>query len=100
MNKEQLKIELSQADIDYERAKRDIYKKYAYANNPYKIGDIIKDHIGILKIEKIGFHISFGESCCIYNGIELKVNHEPIKKQTGRTVYQDNIIAEPINKQQ
>lgn len=69
-------------------------KEYAMANNPYKIGDIIEDHIGRIKIEKISFGYTFPHETpgCIYYGIELKKDGTPKKQQDpDRVVYQSNI---------
>lgn len=91
MENEELKDRLKRAENDYERAKIVIYKDYAYANNPYKIGDIVTDHVGSLEIMAIKVSISFGESECIYEGVNLKKDGKPEKKQ-GRPVHQSNVI--------
>lgn len=90
MTIEQLKSEKHNAELIHERELKKIYIKYALANNPHQIGDIISDHNGSLKIEKIKVFISFGESECIYEGISLDQKGKPTKKQ-GRNIYQSNI---------
>lgn len=90
MTKDELKEKLRIAEGDYERAKRIIYIDYAKSNNPYKIGDIVTDHIGSLKIERIAVSVTWYISQCVYHGIDLKTNGQPCKKQ-GRAVYQTNI---------
>lgn len=65
--------------------------EFAKANNPYKIGDIVKDHIGKLKIEKISYFMFYSQPSCIYYGVELKKDGTPCKIQSGRPVYQKNI---------
>lgn len=91
MTKEELKEKFRDAEIDYDRAKKAIYIEYAKSNNPYKPGDIITDHVWSLKIEKITISIGWGESQCVYHGVNLKANGQPAKKQ-GRVVHQNNIL--------
>ena len=81
----------------FEAAKDELYKEFAYANNPYKIGDIVTDHIGTtVKIEKIQIYLGLGiyPQCvpqCVYTGVELTKKGEPNKKGNKRSVYQSNI---------
>jgi hypothetical protein len=78
--------------ISFEAAKNALYKEFAYANNPYKIGDIVSDNLGTIKIEKIkvylGLHIY---PQCVYFGVELTKKGEPNKRGNKRTVYQSII---------
>lgn len=92
MTKDELKAKLASLEKEYELNQRGIYREYALANNPHKIGDIIKDHIKTLVIEKIKVYISFGESECVYYGIILTSAGKPSKNQD-QCIYQSNIIA-------
>lgn len=72
--------------------------EYAKSNNPHKVGDIIHDHIGSIKIERVqivlsaNVSISFNESYCRYYGIQLKKDGSPMKRQDPtRSIYQKNI---------
>lgn len=79
---------------DYDHNLYILDREYAMANNPYKIGDIIEDHIGRIKIEKISFGYSFPHETpeCIYYGIEVKKDNTPKKKQDlNRKIFQSNI---------
>ena len=68
-------------------------RDYAFSNNPYKIGDTIKDHIGPIIIKDIKFNNSvMSLPQCVYFGTELNKDGKPSKKQTNRGVWQDNII--------
>ena len=95
MNKDELKSALKEAANEYELKKSEIYGMYAFSNNPYKIGDIISDNVGTIKIEKIKFNVSFGESECVYIGTQYNKNGEVSKKQDHNTIYQSNIITKP-----
>lgn len=91
MNKNELNTKLNELLEKYERDRRNIQREYAFSNNPYKIGDIIKDHHTTIKIEKINLHISYGEASCVYTGIQLNKDGKPSKRQDCNTIYQCNI---------
>lgn len=65
-------------------------KAYCDANNPYKVGDIFTDHIGSIKIEKIGYNIDLGRyrPYCVYIGAELKKDGTPKKGDKKRLSHQ------------
>lgn len=72
--------------------------EYAQSNNPHKVGDIIHDHMGSMKIERVqivlgaNVSISFNESYCRYYGIQLKKDGSPMKRQDPtRSICQMNI---------
>ena len=82
--------------------------EYANSNNPYKIGDIISDCIGSIKIEKIYYHIPGSSASenevviftefdimpfCVFIGTELTNKMKLNKKGTQRMIYQPNIIS-------
>lgn len=78
------------------KKEQDLFIEYAYANNTLKPGDIVTDHIGSIKIEKISVHVSYlsePKPMCIYIGIELKKDLTPTKVRKERTVYQSNIVT-------
>ena len=83
-------------EIDKERDLKmyELDKKYALANNPYKIGDIITDHIGSLKIEKTKLYRTYSDRLpsLIYFGVELKKDGTPRVRQENRGVHQTNLI--------
>lgn len=69
--------------------------EFAKSNNPYKVGDIVTDHIGALQIQRISVCAPQPYNplpCCIYRGVELKKDGTPKKHQDPmRYVYQFNI---------
>lgn len=94
MTEQEYRAKLSKLEQIYKAKKKELHLKYAKANNPYKIGDIVKDYIGALRIEKVQVYIGFsGVPECAYTGTELNKDGNPAKKQTGRAVYQSNIIG-------
>jgi len=92
MTKEEYKIEMNQIEKRFDAEKKELYKRYAFANNPYKVGDIITDHIGSIQIQKIQTYVSLSYPECVYTGIELNKDGNPSKKQRHITIYQSNII--------
>ena len=92
MNEYEFNTEIKKLQKKHIKEIRELYKKYAFSNNPYKIDDVISDHIGSIKIEEISVCIINGIPSCVYYGVELKKDGTPKKGQKYRTVYQVNII--------
>jgi hypothetical protein len=95
MTKEEYKSKLIEINNDSELKLKSLAKEYALSNNPYKIGDIVTDHIKTVKIEKIQFTLGQFQSPpeCVYTGIELTKKGEPNKNGNKNSVYQSNIIT-------
>lgn len=96
MTKQEYDKKIKVITANYELLKKDLYRKFATANNTYKVGDIVTDHIGSIIIEKIEFlapstffNRDYPE--CSYLGIELTKKGEPKKNGSKRYVYQYNI---------
>lgn len=86
---------LKELEQKYRKDKEDINRIFATKNNPYKIGDIVTDHIGTLLIEKIQFKPSYNANLpqCVFKGLELKKDGTPkIRQDKNRRIYQDDII--------
>tara|TARA_R110000868_G_scaffold348792_1_gene609989 strand:+ start:500 stop:793 length:294 start_codon:yes stop_codon:yes gene_type:complete len=95
MTNEEYKKAYDLIESEFQDKKKQLAATYANSNNPYKIGDVITDHICSIKIDKIKWcYTSWGDNpaCMIYYGVELKANGEPTKKQKIRGVHQSNII--------
>ena len=71
-------------------------KTYAHCNHNYKVGDIIEDHIGKVRIES--FHISnYGEyPDPMFYGIELKKDGTERKRLSKRYVHFSNVIYKKV----
>lgn len=96
MTKEEYIQGIEKIESDFKKAKSVLVKSYALSNNPYKPGDIIKDHTSTIKIEKIMIYISLEDPSCIYEGPELKKDGTPkLPKRDGKQIrariYQSNI---------
>jgi hypothetical protein len=90
MKKETLDNRLAQLLADYERSKKELIKAYCIANNPYKVGDVFRDHFGSIKIGKIKYSIL--NMCMVYYGHELKKDGTPKKNGAVRCAYQSNEV--------
>ena len=72
--------------------KTELMKQFVRENNPYKVGDIVTDHIGSVKIEKLGYSWGFNSNpCATYFGIEINKDGTPNKKGKTRTAFQSNL---------
>lgn len=87
---------LATIQAKFEVDKKTLAKEFAFANNPYKIGDIITDHNNTIKIDTIKWAMGrYWETelpYCVYYGVALKKNGTPNKKGTIEAIYQTNII--------
>lgn len=93
MNLDELKSGLNELEIQFKEAKNNLYIKYALANNPYKIGDIISDHNTTIRIShkpKIRVDI-YGIPSCVYKGVQLNKDGSPSKRQKETIIFQTNI---------
>jgi hypothetical protein len=75
----------------FENAKKEVGRDFAISKNTVKIGDIIKDNIGSIKVEVIRVYFSDLPEC-VYTGVELRKDNTPNKKGTKRSVFQTNIL--------
>jgi hypothetical protein len=93
MTQYEYQLKLNQINKDHQIRLRFLASDFAESNNPHKIGDIVKDTIGFIKIEQIQFTLGGGKYLpeCVYTGIELTKKGEPNKRGNKRTIYQSNI---------
>jgi len=94
MTKEVYDKKWMQIKRSFEAAKDALYIEFAYANNPYRLGDIVTDRIGSIKIEEIRPYFGLDKyPQCVYFGIEYTKKGEQNKRGNKRNVYQSNIIT-------
>lgn len=94
MTKDELQTRIKNVTLKYDLDRRKVLEDYCNENNPYKVGDTFTDHIGTIKIDKIGHYFTsdYDRSCCIYFGNELKKDGTPKKNDKIRSAYQSNDI--------
>ncbi len=97
MTQEEFKNEEKALSIQYEESRKELFKKFALANNPYKIGDIITDHTGTIRIERIQTHKGYSDyPSCLYHGTQLnKKDLSVAKRQNHTSIFQQNIVKKP-----
>lgn len=93
MTYEEYKEKLNEITLEFNNKVGKLKKEYIMTNTKYNIGDIVEDHIGKIKIEKIkifydGFSSELG---CVYYGVDLKKDNTPKKYQTHTAVYFSNV---------
>lgn len=94
MTLEEYKTQYAALEEEYKTKCNELAKAYAFANNPYKIGDILQDHYQILRVEKIKweYYNYFNKPECVYYGTQLTKKLEPKKKQDAQPgMYQSNV---------
>lgn len=94
MKKEDYENKKKELEKEYETKKSVLMREFVDSNNPYKIGDIVTDHIGSVRIERIKYTWGYYNvpPGAVYYGIELLKNGTPNKRGTMRDVYQSNLI--------
>jgi len=92
-NRENYEKGIAQIEREANARKIELIRLYASENNTFKVGDVVKDHIGSIIIEKITYTISSKKiPCCVYYGLELKKDGTPRKNKSKRSVYQGNVL--------
>ena len=72
-------------------------KEYALEHAKYQVGDIIKDHYHIIKVEKLVPTIGIeGKYTIKYVGEQLTTKLVPHKKQSDTAMYENN-VEEKLN---
>lgn len=93
MTKEEYKEKKNELLKEYENNLRNLDKLYVQEQLNVKIGDIVTDHIGKGRVEKITYYRGFSDypeyicHCVVLN----KDNSERKKGETERKIYQSNI---------
>lgn len=93
MTKEELNKQLIAIEHEMHGKKMAILRDYAFSNNTINAGDIICDHIGLIKVEAIGIDINLSTNNAEYRyyGNELKKDLTPRKNGNKRYAYQSNL---------
>lgn len=94
MTKEEYIERKNKLEEDYQKAYKKLAYEYAIANSPYKVGDIVTDFVGSLKIEKVKvstFVMDKNLPYCVYYGTDVNKNGSLAKRNSGRGVIQSNI---------
>lgn len=93
MNEQEYKNGLLQIEREAKEKKSLIAGKYALAHNSVKVGDVVEDHIGKIRVESIKFSIGLnsGLPSCVYIGSVLNKDGSLSKREANRSVFQTNL---------
>ena len=93
MTPEEYEKELTELENKFDSEKTALDEKYAAVNNTVKIGDLVTDHIGTIKVEKIKTAIinSVVPHCAYWGTRITKDSGKPYKRGGKRWVAQYNI---------
>jgi hypothetical protein len=93
MTKEEYDKKLESIAKRYNTEINQLKKEYALTNNTVKLGDVITDHMGSIKVDNISITMTFSNKypICLYSGIEILKSGKPSKRGSIRNVYQSNL---------
>lgn len=93
MTKEEFKKEVLRIEQEASRKKLELYNRCAEENNPYKVGDIVEDHISKGRIRSWSLARTFSDIPCLsYFCDNLTRKGDINKREPTRYIYQSNII--------
>ena len=92
MDYKEFRAEMEDLEEQYKLEKQRILKEYVMSWCPYKVGDLVRDHIGYVKILSIHPIIGICNKVDIMmKGEEYTVKKEPKKIRQIRQIYHSNI---------
>ena len=92
MEKEEYFAKRNQLEKEHQQALRELNKEYALSNNPYKIGDLICDHIGMGRVLSFKLYIGLDKlPQLVYRCANLTQKGTINKREPERDIYQSNI---------
>jgi len=96
MNLENYKEQKRDIERQAEKEKTYLLMKFIDLNNPFTVGDIITDHMGSIRYDKLNYTTSGSERgdipLPIYIGVELKKDGTPKEIPIVREVYGLNVL--------
>ena len=94
MTKEDFDERMSEITQEFNKKKKKLWIEFAKSNNIVQIGDIVRDHTGLIKVEGVQlFCPSFSNYPCLrYFGTELKKDGTLRKREIKRSVFQGNMV--------
>lgn len=96
MKQEEYAERLNELNQRFEAEKKKLATEFALSNNLVSVGDIIEDHMGRIKVDKISVcNLLSTRPMCCYFGPEITKQGNPFKNDKTRWVYQSNL--EKIN---
>jgi hypothetical protein len=93
MTREELDLRKDELRAEQERKLISLLKEYIDANNPVKVGDVVRDHATTIKVESVSYYLNTLDPCAVYVGVELTKRGVPKKSGNKERVYQCNMEA-------
>ncbi len=78
---------LAKIESDYEQEKKKLYLAYGLSQAKYKVGDIIKDHRGVILVDRVTVSKTLGLPETVYSGAELKKDFKPKANGSRLSIY-------------
>lgn len=93
MTREEIDNRLNELQLEFDKSKKALLKQFAISNNTIAVGDVVCDHIGYGRVEKLQVTMSMLSkySEMRYWCVELKKDGTPKKNGASRWMYQSNI---------
>ena len=93
MNKEEYLSKKRAIQEQHDEQLKLLNKEFALDNNPVKVGDVIKDHYKIIRVEKFILSSAMnGTPILKYRGTRLTAKGEPAKREKDdNAIYQNNV---------
>lgn len=93
MTREEFDNMLNELQLEFNESKKALLAKFALSNNTIAVGDVVRDHKGCGRVEKLQATMSSLSkySEMRYWCLELKKDGTPKKNGAFRWVYQSNI---------
>ena len=92
MDYKEFRAEMEDLEEQYKLEKKRILTEYVTTGGPYNAGDLVRDHMGYVKILSIHPIIGICNKVDIMmKGVEYTVNKEPKKNGATRQIYHSNI---------
>jgi len=93
MNELDYQHKMQVIETEYLQAKRALYIEYANSQRLFKIGDIIKNDVGvIIEVQKYGVSVAYSLPKPTYIGSELRKDLEPKKNGGIGTIHGNNNV--------
>lgn len=88
----EFRMELEDLEAQYKIEKQRILTEYVMSWCPYKVGDLVRDHIGYVKVMSIHPMVGICNKVDIMmKGEEYTIKKEPKKDKRVRQIYHSNI---------
>lgn len=92
MNKQEMDAKIKEAQEIFEAAKISAYREYAKSNNTVKIGDIVKDGWGQIRVERMHMNLAIqSRPQMAYYGKKLTKAGKEFKNGDRDYIYQNNV---------